>query len=123
MHRKVHRVHGIQRDPEGTDGALEHGGVGEVKLESLLLEQFARAARLLPAGFGQIDIGPARKTVFEIPLAFAVTHEDNFIHGRHRLKWWLNRHFIIVRSITLGGTSPPVLETLWNSCSTLIISC
>ena len=42
-------------------------------------QQLARCLRLATAVFGQIDIGPAGKTIFEIPLAFAVTQQHQFV--------------------------------------------
>ncbi|CFP64848.1 Uncharacterised protein [Bordetella pertussis] len=80
-HRGIHGVHGVQGDPERADGALEHRGIGQVEGVTLALEQFARLAGLLAAGFGQVHIGPARETVFQVPLAFAVAHQNKFVHG------------------------------------------
>ena len=84
-HRGVHGIHGVQGDPQGADGALEHGRVGQVEGVAFFLEQFARLAGLFAARVGQVDVGPAGETVFQIPLAFAVAHQNEFMHGLARL--------------------------------------
>ena len=49
-------------------------------------QQLARCLRLATAVFGQIDIGPAGKAVLEIPLAFAMTQQHQFVHRlTHRI--------------------------------------
>ena len=74
VNRDIHRTHGVKRQPKRTNRTREHRGVSQIEAVALVFKQFARLARLLAPGLGQIDIGPAGKTVFEIPLAFAVTH-------------------------------------------------
>src|SRR5690606_2656872 len=83
---RMHCIHGFQCDPERADGALEHGTIGQVEFEAFLLEQLACLARLLAPGFGQIDVGPAGETVFEVPLALAVAHQDKFVHGKSHME-------------------------------------
>src|SRR5690606_17921076 len=82
----MHGVHGVQRDPERADGALEHRGISQVELEALFLEQFAGLTGLLAPGIGQVDVRPARKAVFKIPLAFAVAHQNKFMHDKNHPK-------------------------------------
>ncbi|KAG1249599.1 hypothetical protein G6F65_019075 [Rhizopus arrhizus] len=83
-HRGVHGVHGVQRDPQGTDGALEQRRIGQIEGVTLFLQQFAGLAGLFAAGFGQVDVRPAGEAVFQIPLAFAVAHQNKFMHGLAR---------------------------------------
>src|SRR5690606_20800892 len=83
---RMHGVHGIQSDPQRADGALQHRAIGQVEFKALFFEQFARLARLLATQFGKVDIGPAGETVFKVPLAFAVAHQDEFVHGKSHLE-------------------------------------
>ncbi|MOA19644.1 hypothetical protein D3C78_1400420 [compost metagenome] len=85
-HRGVHGVHGVQRDPQRADGALEHRRVGQVEGIAFFLQQLTGLAGLFTAGFGQVDVGPAGEAVFQIPLAFAVAHQNKFMHGLARLR-------------------------------------
>ena len=79
--RGVHGVHRVQGDPQGADGALEQRGIGQVEGIAFFLEQFAGLAGLFAAGVGQVDVGPAGEAVFQVPLAFAVAHQNEFMHG------------------------------------------
>ncbi len=63
------------------DGTPQHGGVGEVEPESGLFQEPASLTRLRLTLFGQVDIGPAGKTIFAVPSGLAVAHEDHFVHG------------------------------------------
>src|SRR5690606_5001658 len=83
--RRVHGVHGIQSNPQRADGPLQHRTEGQVELKAFFLQQFARLARLFAPGVGQVDIGPAGETVFEVPLALAVAHQDDLVHGKSHL--------------------------------------
>ena len=85
LHRDPHPVHGVEHDPEGADGALEHRGVGDVHRDAGG-EQFAAGARGLRAAlFREVDIGPAREQVIDVPDALAMTDEDEFADGHRGL--------------------------------------
>ena len=71
-HRQPILIDGIQRNPEGVDRALKHAGVGQIELVTLRTQQFTCLLSLLAPLLGEVDIDPAGKTVFEIPLALAV---------------------------------------------------
>jgi hypothetical protein len=71
--------------PQRPGGALEHAGVGQVKVVALGLEQPPGVACLGHAGVGQVHIGPAGEAVFKVPGGFAVADEDEFVHGKKRV--------------------------------------
>jgi hypothetical protein len=85
-HRQPGAVHLIQGEPEGEDGALEHRGVAQVKVQAFGLEQFARRHGLAHAGGGQVHIGPAGEAVFQVPGGFAMANEDKFVHRKEALE-------------------------------------
>src|SRR5690606_29295618 len=79
--RKPHPVHFVHGDPEGADRPLEHGSVADVEVEPGLLQRTAGTAGFLSTGFGEIDIGPSREPVLEIPDALAMTKKNERWHG------------------------------------------
>src|SRR5690606_3497467 len=136
----VHGVHFVQRDPEGADGALQNRAECQVKFVAFLFEQLARLARLFAPRFGEVDIGPAGETVFKVPLALAVAHQDDLIHGKshlevNNLRPFYNRQimpitpaffrneswtFSLIRPTCFSSSLPSLLRSLWPcpaSCS------
>ena len=79
-HRQPILVDGVQRNPKGVNRALKYAGVGQIELVTLRTQQFTCLLSLLAPLLGEVDIDPAGKTVFEIPLALAVAHENEFMH-------------------------------------------
>jgi hypothetical protein len=73
-------------NPIGPDGAGEQRRERDVERVASLTEETGGLVRFCVTLRREIHVGPAGKTIFEIPLAFAVTHQYKFIHGRHRLK-------------------------------------
>lgn len=63
-HGQPGAVHFILHMPQGTDGALEHAGVGHIEVIAFCLEQLAGLLGLFDAGGSQIHIGPAGEAVF-----------------------------------------------------------
>src|SRR5208283_5771427 len=66
--------------PQRSYGALEQRGVGDIEGVSLLLQDASAFERLGPALFRKVHIGPSGKPVLPVPLAFAVTHQDQLEH-------------------------------------------
>ena len=62
------------------DGTAQHAGVAEVELKAFCFEQLPGLAGFFAPLFGKVDIGPTGKTVFKIPLAFAMSHENKLKH-------------------------------------------
>ena len=75
LNREPHEVHFVEDDPEGADGSLEDGDVGEVEGEALLFEKLAAFAGFLTSSIGEVDVGPAGEPVFLVPDAFSVTNQ------------------------------------------------
>ena len=72
-------VHGEQHVVQRVDGALEVAGVADVEVVAGLLEGLAAVESLLDASLGEVDIGPTGEQVGLVPLALAVT-DDNEVH-------------------------------------------
>ena len=77
---QIHALHGIQGNPKCMDGTAQDTGVGDVKVIAFGFEQFTGLSSFFTTFFGQIHIGPARETVFQIPLAFAMSHQYKLKH-------------------------------------------
>ena len=73
-------VHGVEHVVEGLDSALEVGSVSHTEFEAFLLEEFTSLASFAHAFFGEVYVCPTRETVFEVPLAFAMTEEYDSFH-------------------------------------------
>ena len=71
-----------QGQPKGADGAGQDGGVGPVDLQSRRLDQLATLAGLGLALGGQVHIHPSGEPVLQVPLALAVSKQDQGRHGR-----------------------------------------
>jgi hypothetical protein len=89
----VHRNPGLIELGEhhllSVDRALEHRGVGDVELIALVAQQLAGGDGLVAARFGDVDVDPAGEAVFEVPLALAMTQQNEFAGAhRHRSSCW-----------------------------------
>ena len=82
-YRQPGPVHLVKAMPQRTGCPLEHAGVGQIKLVGVLAQQPTSSFCLLDTGAGQVHIGPAGKTVLQIPGRFAVADQDEFVHGFH----------------------------------------
>src|SRR5262249_35287684 len=80
-HRDPHAIELFEHDPEGLDRALEHGRVGDIEGEALVLEQAPGGLRLPHAELAERHVHPAGEAVVEIPLALAVAQKHEL--GRH----------------------------------------
>ena len=63
-HGQPQAVHFVQTQVEGTDGALEHAGVGDIEIEAFFLDQASCTLGLGDASGGEVNVGPAGETVF-----------------------------------------------------------
>ena len=79
--RNPQHVHLVERNPERAERALEHRRVGHVELEFLLGHQTTGFARFFATLFTQVDVVPAGEPVFLVPGAFAVSKQDETMHG------------------------------------------
>src|SRR2546430_3262937 len=70
-------------EPQGLDGALEHGSVATTEGEARLVERFAGALCFLDAALREVHIGPAGEAVFHVPDRFTVAQENDFVHSEH----------------------------------------
>ena len=86
-------VHVVEDVVEGLDGSLEVGSVSLREGEALGLEELAGFLGFGLAFRGQVDIGPAGETVFEIPGAFAMTYEYDSFHNIFSVLRFLRRKF------------------------------
>jgi len=76
LHRDPHAVHFLQREPERLDGAAQDRGESQVEIVPFGLQEPATGPRLADAFFRQVDVGPAGKAVFAIPVGLAVTEQN-----------------------------------------------
>ena len=74
-------IHFFLRDPQRADGPGQQRRVCEVEVKTFALQQPAGAACFVDAFFGQVDIDPSGKAVFQVPGAFTVAHQYQFFHG------------------------------------------
>ena len=81
VHRDPHQIHVVERDPQRANRALQDRRVGEVEGVAAFLEQPAGLVRLFAPALGQIDVDPAGESVFLVPRAFAMTEENDGVHG------------------------------------------
>ena len=75
MNRYPDLVHFIKGKPEGTNRPFEQGCVSNVELKTCFLEQTAGLASLALPLFSEVNIVSTGKTVFLVPLAFAVSEK------------------------------------------------
>jgi hypothetical protein len=76
LHRDPHAIRDIEDRPEGSDGALQHRGEGDMRHDILAQQIAAGPHGFLPALLGQIDIDPPGEKVLDIPGALAVANQD-----------------------------------------------
>lgn len=63
--------------------SLQHACVGDVELQSGILDSFASIKSLLDAFFTEIGVVPAAEEIQLIPLALAVADHDNLVLAGH----------------------------------------
>src|SRR5262245_25022577 len=81
MYRNPHEIHRIEHDPQCPDGTLEHGSKSDIERDSLLKEYLSSATRFLNAAFRHVHVRPTGKTIFTVPIALAVSKQNEFLHG------------------------------------------
>ncbi len=90
--RQIFLVKLAQDEFQRVLGPFQGAGEGEVEAPPLILEHGAGAMRFGDAFFRQIDILPAGEHVEAVPLAFAMTHQNQRIRHGRRLFAWTARH-------------------------------
>src|SRR5450631_1029405 len=75
-HRDLGLAQFLQHQIERALRADERRGEGDVELDALAFKLAAGLARFGDAFVGQVDIAPAGEQVLQVPVALAVTHED-----------------------------------------------
>ncbi|SHW84462.1 Uncharacterised protein [Mycobacteroides abscessus subsp. abscessus] len=97
-------VGGVQRQIGGGDRPAQQRRVEHVRQHTLLDQQLPAANGFGPALVSEVDVDPTGEQVLLVPLALAVTQQDQ---GRHRL--------IFSRADFWGGAAPgcPSRLTLW----------
>ena len=78
VHRNPHHIHLVEGEPERADGTLEHGGVRQVKGETVGFQQVTGLGGLGGPLVSQVYIGPAGEAIFLVPGTLAVTAEERF---------------------------------------------
>src|SRR6186997_3449075 len=78
--RYPHQVHLVEDDPKRSDRAFQHRRVGLIKNKTLGFKEPARSFSLFPSLFGKIDVLPACKAIFLVPLALAVADQNQLVH-------------------------------------------
>lgn len=81
LDRNPVQIHAVEHAIQRLDGPLQIGSIGLAERESLPAEQFPCLAGLGHSPLGQIDIGPSREPVLQIPLALSVTEQNNSFHN------------------------------------------
>ena len=61
-------------------GALQIGSICDIKVKTILFEQFSGGESLLLALLSQVNVGPTGKAVLHVPLALAVAYQYNSLH-------------------------------------------
>jgi hypothetical protein len=79
-HGNPQLVERVERDAEGPNRPLEHGGIGLVEDVAPFFEQAAGFGGLDAAALGQIDVGPPGEPVFLVPGALSVTQQNDAMH-------------------------------------------
>ena len=80
LDRQIHAFHRVKSDPQSVDGAAQNARVSDIEVVAFGLKQLSGFAGFFLTLLGQIDIGPTGEAVFQIPLAFAVTHQYKLKH-------------------------------------------
>ena len=74
------------------DGTFQHRGISKIEAEAFVFQQFARRFRFANTFFGQVNIIPTGKTVFVVPLAFAMTYQNQLSYSHILLLQ--NKHYL-----------------------------
>ena len=80
LHRQPQAPHFLQREIERLDRPCLKAGEADVRINAALFHQLARRQCLFNALLGDVDIPPAGKAVFEIPLRLAMAKQDELWH-------------------------------------------
>mmetsp|Transcript_104929 Transcript_104929/g.292034 ORF Transcript_104929/g.292034 Transcript_104929/m.292034 type:complete len:293 (+) Transcript_104929:179-1057(+) len=83
VHRGVQLIRGLQGQVASLDGPLQVGGVADVELQPLLLDQLAGPLGLTDALLGEVDVHPTRELVRHVPLRLAVAGENELCMAGH----------------------------------------
>ncbi len=92
LNRQPGLIQFIQHVPQGVDGTFQHGGISKVEAEAFVFQQFARCFRFANAFLGQVNIIPTGKAVFVVPLAFAMTNQNQLSYSHILLLQ--NKHYL-----------------------------
>jgi hypothetical protein len=80
LYRDPHEVKFLQDDPQGTDGALENRGIGNIEGVTLLAKQSAGRMRLGYPLTGEINVNPSGKFILKIPETPAMAQKNQSDH-------------------------------------------
>ena len=75
-----HPVEHVEHNPQGPDGALEHGRVRQVDSVAAFSQKPAGVARFDETTFRQIDVRPPGEPVLPVPCTLAVTEQNKVVH-------------------------------------------
>ena len=75
-HRDIGFAHLGQCQCQRMIGPLQVGGIGNVKVIAFRLHEPSGGLRLFGSLFGQVNIRPPGKTVFQIPFAFSMPQQN-----------------------------------------------
>ena len=67
-----HQIHFIENDPQSSNRAFQNGGVGQVKSKTFFKKKVTGCISFFSSLIGQVDIGPTRKPIFQIPLTLTM---------------------------------------------------
>jgi hypothetical protein len=82
LNRDPHAIHFVQHQPERADCPLQHGCECQVEFITLFAKQLACGLCFGTTLPSQVDIGPTREQIFQIPGALTMTDQDELAgHG------------------------------------------
>ena len=81
LNRQPGLIQFVQHVPQGVDGTFQHRGVSKIKGEAFILQQFTCRFGFAYAFLRQINVVPTGETVFVVPLAFAVAHQNQLSYS------------------------------------------
>ncbi|CCJ91687.1 hypothetical protein BN132_3615 [Cronobacter turicensis 564] len=76
FNRQPGLIQPVQDVPQRVDGTFQHGGISKIKAVAFVFKQLACGFRFADAFFRQVNVVPTGKAVFVVPLAFAVTNQN-----------------------------------------------